>query len=71
MSSGAGTGTAGGVKKLLELLVAFVHPVAVVLVWLDLARREDLTGPAKLAWGVFALIPVVPFLYVLTGGDLW
>jgi hypothetical protein len=25
----------------------------------------------KLAWGIFGLIPFVPFLYVLTGGDLW
>jgi hypothetical protein len=23
------------------------------------------------AWAVFALIPLVPFLYVLTGGELW
>jgi len=26
---------------------------------------------AKLAWAVFSLVPLVPFLYVLTGGDLW
>jgi hypothetical protein len=25
----------------------------------------------KLAWGIFGLVPLVPFLYVLTGGDLW
>jgi hypothetical protein len=24
----------------------------------------------KLAWGIFGLIPLVPFLYILTGGDL-
>jgi hypothetical protein len=58
-------------KKLLELLVCFIHPVAVVLMWIDLASRKDLTGFAKLAWGLFGLIPLVPFLYVLTGGDLW
>jgi hypothetical protein len=28
-------------------------------------------GVHKLIWGVFMLIPLVPFLYVLTGGDLW
>lgn len=59
------------VKKVLELLVCFVHPVAVVLVWINLATRRDIGGVAKLAWAVFALIPLVPFLYVLTGGDLW
>ena len=58
-------------KKILELLVCFIHPVAVVLIWLNLLSRNDLEGAAKLAWGIFALIPLVPFLYVLTGGDLW
>ncbi len=58
-------------KKVLELLVCFLHPVAVILVWIDLASRRDTGGGAKLAWALFSLIPFVPFLYVLTGGDLW
>jgi hypothetical protein len=58
-------------KKLLELLVCFIHPVAVVLMWIDLASRSDMSGLKKLVWGVFGLIPLVPFLYVLTSGDLW
>jgi hypothetical protein len=58
-------------KKILELLVCFLHPIAVVLVWINLAGRRDINGGAKLVWGIFALIPLVPFLYVLTGGDLW
>jgi hypothetical protein len=59
-------------KKLLELLICFfLHPVAVVLMWIDLLTRSNMGGVAKLAWGIFALIPLVPFLYVLTGGDLW
>ena len=58
-------------KKLLELLVCFLHPVAVILVWLNVVTRTDLTGTAKLVWAVLALIPVVPFVYVLTGGELW
>ena len=58
-------------KKILELLLCFIHPVAVVLMWIDLASRKDLTGGKKLVWGVFGLIPLVPFLYVLTGGELW
>jgi hypothetical protein len=59
------------VKKLFELLVCFLHPIAVVLMWIDLATRPDMSTGAKLAWGIFGLIPLVPFLYVLTGGDLW
>ncbi len=58
-------------KKLLELIVCFFHPIAVVLMWVNLAGRADLTTGAKLAWALFGLIPLVPFLYVLTGGDLW
>ncbi len=58
-------------KKILELLVCFLHPIAVVLLWVNLASRGDLAVSHKLAWGIFALIPLVPFVYVLTGGDLW
>ena len=58
-------------KKILELLVCFLHPVAVVLMWIDLATRRNIGGGAKLAWAAFGLIPLVPFLYVLTGGELW
>jgi hypothetical protein len=58
-------------KKLVELLLCFIHPLAVVLVWIDLLSRTDISRGAKLAWAIFALIPLVPFIYVLTGGDLW
>jgi hypothetical protein len=58
-------------KKLLELLVCFLHPIAVVLIWIDLATRSNMSGGAKLAWALFVLIPIVPFVYVLTSGDLW
>jgi hypothetical protein len=58
-------------KKLLELVVCFLHPVAVILIWINLASPDDLSGGQKLAWGLFTLIPLVPFVYVLTGGDLW
>jgi hypothetical protein len=58
-------------KKILELIVCFFHPLAVVLAWINLAGRRDLNGGEKLVWGVFCLIPLVPFLYVLVGGDLW
>ena len=59
-------------KKVLELLGLFLlHPVAVILIWIDLATRRNIGGRWKLAWALFALIPLVPFLYVLTGGDLW
>jgi len=58
-------------KKLLEILVCFLHPVAVLLGWINLLGRDDLNGLQKLAWAVFLIVPIVPFVYVLTGGDLW
>ena len=58
-------------KKLLELIVCFIHPLAVVLAWINLAGRTDLSGGRKLVWAVFLIFPIVPFIYVLTGGDLW
>jgi hypothetical protein len=58
-------------KKLVELLLCILHPLAVVLMWINLATRTDLGAGAKIAWAIFGLIPLVPFLYVLTGGDLF
>jgi hypothetical protein len=58
-------------KKLIELLVCILHPLAVVLAWIDVARRRDLGTMARVAWAVFLIVPIVPFLYVLVGGQLW
>jgi hypothetical protein len=56
-------------KKLLELLLCILHPLAVVLIWIDLLGRNDIGFVGKLAWGIAAIVPFVPFLYVLTGND--
>jgi uncharacterized protein YhhL (DUF1145 family) len=58
-------------KKLIELLLCFIHPLAVILMWINLASRSDLTTVNKVAWAIFGIIPLVPFIYVLTGGDLF
>jgi hypothetical protein len=57
------------VKKVLELLLCILHPVAVVLIWVNLATRTDLGVVAKLTWAIVSIIPFVPFVYVLTGND--
>jgi hypothetical protein len=59
------------VKKIVELLLCILHPLAVVLIWINLVGRTDLTGLQKLAWAIFSIIPLVPFVYVLTGGSLF
>jgi hypothetical protein len=56
-------------KKIVELLLCILHPVAVVLIWINLALRSDLGLIAKLTWGIAAIVPFVPFVYVLTGND--
>jgi hypothetical protein len=57
-------------KKLIELLLCILHPVAVLLIWINLIFGRSHGGfIARLAWGVAVLVPFVPFLYVLTGND--
>jgi hypothetical protein len=56
-------------KKLVELILCILHPVAVVLIWINLIVRDDIGFIAKLTWGIAAMVPFVPFVYVLTGND--
>jgi hypothetical protein len=57
------------VKKVLELLLCILHPIAVVLIWIHLVLRSDIGLVAKLTWAITAIVPFVPFVYVLTGND--
>lgn len=57
------------IKKLFELLLCILHPVAVVLIWVNLLGRSDIGFLGKLTWAVAAIVPFVPFVYVLTGND--
>jgi len=56
-------------KKILELVLCILHPIAVVLIWINLAMRSDLGLIAKLTWAIASIVPLVPFVYVLTGND--
>jgi hypothetical protein len=40
-----------------------------VLIWINLIGRRDLGFVGRLAWGICVIVPLVPFLYVLTGND--
>jgi hypothetical protein len=57
------------VKKILELVLCILHPIAVVLIWINLVLRSDLGLIPKLTWAIAAIVPFVPFVYVLTGND--
>jgi hypothetical protein len=56
-------------KKIVQLLLCLLHPVAVVLIWYHLAFRRDDWAFTRMAWAVVVIIPLVPFIYVLTGND--
>jgi hypothetical protein len=56
-------------KKLLEIILCILHPIAVVLIWVNLLARRDMGAIPKLTWALASIVPAVPFLYVLTGHD--
>jgi hypothetical protein len=61
-------------KLLLEVLVALIlHPLAVVLMWINLAGRSDLGTGKKLIWAVVGIVwGLGPILYItVADGRLW
>ena len=61
-------------KLLLEILLSiFLHPIAMVLMWVNLLARGDLSTLKKIAWfAVSILWGLGPILYVLVAeGSLW
>ena len=61
-------------KFIIEALLAiFLHPIAVVLVWIDLLGRNDIGGAQKIVWAIVSLVwGIGPILYILVGdGSLW
>ncbi len=61
-------------KGFLQFVVAVIlHPVAVVLAWINIAGRSDLGRIQKILWAIGACIwGIGPILYmVIGGGSLW
>ncbi|PZR58345.1 MAG: hypothetical protein DLM50_04335 [Candidatus Meridianibacter frigidus] len=61
-------------KLLFEILISiFLHPVAMILMWIDLARRSDLDQTRKVIWFIVSVVwGFGPVLYLLVeGGTLW
>ena len=56
-------------KRVIELICCLLHPIAVILIWVTIPFKGDLSFVAKLTWAIAAIIPFVPFVYVLTGND--
>ncbi len=61
-------------KLLIEIILSlFLHPVAMVLMWINVLRRGDLGFVKKVLWLVVSVAwGVGPILYLLLGdGNLW
>jgi Phospholipase_D-nuclease N-terminal len=61
-------------KLLIEILLAiFLHPIAVILAWINIIKRGDLSTAKKILWAIVCIIwGIGPILYVLLGdGALW
>lgn len=57
-------------KFLLEIVISWLlHPLAVILAWINIAGRRDLKLSQKLIWAVVSLVwGLGPTLYIMVGG---
>jgi hypothetical protein len=61
-------------KLLLEILLSvFLHPIAMILMWINLLGRNDLTTAKKVVWLIVSVVwGLGPILYILVAeGALW
>jgi len=61
-------------KLLLEILLSIIlHPIAMILMWVNLIGRTDLTTAKKVVWFIVSIIwGLGPILYILVAeGTLW
>jgi hypothetical protein len=61
-------------KLLFEILLSiFLHPIAMVLMWINLLGRADLATFQKVIWFIVSIIwGLGPILYCLVAeGSLW
>lgn len=62
-------------KLLIEVVLSLVlHPLAMILTWISILRRPDLSALQKLLWGIVTTFAwgIGPIFYILFGnGALW
>ncbi len=61
-------------KLLLEIVLSIIlHPVAMILMWINLIGRTDMSGPKKVIWFIVSIVwGLGPILYFLVAdGALW
>jgi hypothetical protein len=61
-------------KLFLEILLSiFLHPIAMILMWINLIGRGDMATFKKIIWFVVSILwGLGPILYILVAeGSLW
>ncbi|MBV9148307.1 MAG: hypothetical protein JO024_00465 [Candidatus Eremiobacteraeota bacterium] len=61
-------------KLFLEIVVSIIlHPIAMILMWINLLARSDLDSTRKLIWFIVSIIwGLGPILYLFVeDGNLW
>jgi len=61
-------------KLLFEILISLLlHPIAMVLMWINLISRGDMTSLKKVVWFIVSILwGLGPILYILVAeGTLW
>jgi hypothetical protein len=61
-------------KLFFEILLSIIlHPIAMILVWINLLTRNDMTTFKKVVWFIVSIIwGLGPILYILVAeGSLW
>ncbi|HEY5425742.1 MAG TPA: hypothetical protein VIJ77_04250 [Candidatus Tumulicola sp.] len=61
-------------KLLIEILLSLIlHPIAMILMWINLIARGDMSTFVKVVWFVVSILwGLGPILYVLVAeGELW
>jgi hypothetical protein len=61
-------------KLLLEILLSiFLHPIAMVLMWISLISRQDMDTTKKVIWFLVSIVwGLGPIVYILVAdGALW
>jgi len=61
-------------KLLFEILLSIIlHPIAMILMWINLITRSDMTTLKKVVWFVVSIVwGLGPILYILVAeGSLW
>jgi hypothetical protein len=61
-------------KLLIEILLSLIlHPIAMILMWINLIARGDMSTFVKVVWFIVSIVwGLGPILYVLVAdGALW